>query len=106
MAENLEVHLGTLDPTDETTQPERDAYRKLARENRRVANQLLALASELAAYRDLPMGRHDPAALSSRPVVEAFGRFVKLEQDLFALLQTSIERARQMLGQARAGVPS
>src|SRR6202165_1864489 len=30
MAENLEVHLSTLDPTDEATEAERHAYRKPA----------------------------------------------------------------------------
>jgi hypothetical protein len=51
----------------------------------------------MAGYRDLPMGRHDAAALSSRPVVEAFARFLKIEQELVSLLEKSIERGRQML---------
>jgi len=40
MAQNLEVHLTTLDPADQTTRPERDAYLKLARESRRIAGEL------------------------------------------------------------------
>jgi len=101
MAENLEVHLSTLDPADKTTQSERDAYSTVARAARRTAAQLHALAREMIEYRDLPMGRHDPAALSSPSVVEAFAKFVKLEQALSTLLSTSIERGRQMLSQAR-----
>jgi len=101
MAENLEVHLGTLDPQDQTTQPERDAYTRLARETRKLAGELSALAAEMAGDRDLPMGRHDPAALSSRPVVEAFARFLKVEQELCALLEKSVKRGEQMLAQAQ-----
>ena len=101
MTQNLEVHLVTLDPADETTQPERNAYLKLARESRRVADELRALAAEMASYRDLPMGRHDPAALSSPSIVDAFASFVKLERELLALLDTSIERGEQMLARAR-----
>jgi hypothetical protein len=101
MTQNLEVHLVTLDPADETTQPERNAYLKLARQSRRIADELRALAAQMASYRDLPMGRHDPAALSSPSVVEAFASFVKLDRELLALLETSIERGEQMLARAR-----
>ena len=101
MAENLELHLGTLDPADRATQPERDAYTKLARQTRKIAGELGALAAEMAAYRDLPMGSHDPAALSSSPVVGAFAKFLKVEQELCALLEKSVGRGQQMLTQPR-----
>ena len=101
MAQNLEVHLITLDPGDENTQPERNAYLSLARESRRVADELRVLAAEMISYRDLPMGRHDPAALSSPSIVAAFASFVKLERELLALVETSIERGEQMLARAR-----
>ena len=100
MAQNLEVHLIALDPADQTTQPERNAYLRLTRESRRIADELRALAAEMASYRDLPMGRHDPAALSSPPVVEAFATLLKLERELLALLEKSIERGQQMLARA------
>jgi len=74
---------------------------RLARESRRIADELRALAAEMASYRDLLMGRHDPGALSSPPIVEAFASFVKLERELLALLETSIERGEQMLARAR-----
>jgi hypothetical protein len=102
MSENFEVHLRTVDSQDQTTQPEREAYTRLARETRQIAGQLSALAAEMAGYRDLPMGRHDPAALSSRPIVEAFSRFLKAEQELCALLESSLKRGQQMLAQAQA----
>ena len=101
MAQNLEVHLIALDPADQTTQPERNAYLRLTRESRRIADELRALAAEMASYRDLPMGRHDPVALSSPPIVEAFAKFVKLERELLGLLEKSIERGQQMLAHAR-----
>jgi hypothetical protein len=101
IALNLEVHLIALDPADQTTQPERNAYLRLARESRRIADELRALAAEMTSYRDLPMGRHDPAALSSPSIVEAFASFVKLERELVALLEKSIERGQQMLARAR-----
>jgi hypothetical protein len=47
------------------------------------------------------MGRHDPAAQSRPPLVEAFASFVKLERELLALVETSIERGEQMLARAR-----
>src|SRR6266403_4416905 len=100
MAQNLEVHLITLDPADQTTQPERNAYLRLARESRKIADELRALAAEMASNRDLPMGLHDPAALSSPTIVEAFASFVKLERELLALLETSVERGEQMLARA------
>jgi len=101
MAQNLEVHLIALDPADQTTQPERNAYLRLTRESRRIADELRALAAEMASYRDLPMGRHDPVALSSPPIVEAFAKFVKLERELLGLLEKSIERGQQTLAHAR-----
>ena len=102
MAENLEVHLSTLDPADMTTQPEREAYTKLARRTRKIVGELGALAAEMAGYRDLPMARHDPAALSSTSVVGAFAKFLEVEQELGALLEKSVERGQQMLSQSRA----
>ena len=100
MAQNLEVHLIALDPADQTTQPERNAYLRLARESRKIADGLRALAAEMASNRDLPMGRHDSAALSTPAIVESFASFVKVERELLALLETSIERGQRMLAGA------
>ena len=47
------------------------------------------------------MGRHDPVALSSPSIVAAFASFVKIERELLALVETSIERGEQMLARAR-----
>lgn len=97
LAENLELHQGTLDLSDENARKELDAYVKLAREHRSLAAQLRETAQRMAGYRDLPMGRHDERALAAPRLVEAFERFVKAEEALFNQLQGAIERDRQML---------
>jgi hypothetical protein len=48
------------------------------------------------------MGRHDPAALASAPVIEAFVRFVKLQRELLALLEKSVAAGQEMLSNAGA----
>jgi hypothetical protein len=97
VAENLELHTGALDLTDENSRKERDAYMELAKQHRQIAAQLTTTARQMAAYRDLPMGRHDPKAMASPKLRDAFEKFVRLEQDLLALLQKRVERDRGML---------
>lgn len=106
VAENLEIHMKALDLKDQSSRKERDAYVELAKEHRRIAAQLQATAMLMSGYRDLPMGRHDQKAMSGPEVVEAFEKFVKLEQELLALLQKRVEQDRKMLiemGRARTG---
>ncbi len=43
------------------------------------------------------MARCDPAKMSAPRVVDAFTKFVSLENDLLALLGQSIERAQTIL---------
>jgi hypothetical protein len=97
VAENLEAHLRTLDLTDENAKREYGAYVKLAAEHRELAARLRATGAEMAGYHDLPMGRHDPEAMSSPRVVEAFERFAKVEEELLALLRDRVEQNRTML---------
>src|SRR6266508_4474490 len=68
----LEIHMAALDPGDEDTGLERRAYQRLAQEHREIGARLLVLGEEMAGYRDLPMGRHDPRVMASPPAVEAF----------------------------------
>lgn len=106
MAKNLEVHVKALDLTDENSRKEHDAYVELAREHRSIAGQLQATARQMAAYRDLPMGRHDEKAMSAPEVAKAFEKFVRIEHELLSLLQKRIEQDRRMLtemGGAGAG---
>lgn len=97
VARVLEVHMKALDLGDAIARTEHEAYLKLAREHRSVATQLRALGAEMAGYRDLPMGRHDPQAMSAPETVEAFDRFVRVEEELADLLQNRLEQDRGML---------
>jgi hypothetical protein len=102
VAEILELHMKALDLTDGNSKKEFDAYRQLANEHRDIAAQLHTTATEMAGYRDLPMGRHDPRAMAAGAAVDAFASFVKLEQELVMLLERRLEQDRQMLMQMRA----
>ena len=97
VAENLELHTEALDLTDESSRKERDAYLDLAKQYRQIVTQLQATAGQMAGYRDLPMGRHDPKAMASPRLRDAFEKFVRLEQELLVLLQKRVEQDRQML---------
>jgi len=97
VAENLELHTEALDLTDESSRKERDAYLDLAKQYRQIVTQLQATAGQMAGYRDLPIGRHDPKAMASPRLRDAFEKFVRLEQELLVLLQKRVEQDRQML---------
>jgi hypothetical protein len=98
----LELHMKALDVTDPSSRKELDAYRQLANEHRDVAAQLYTTATEMAGYRDLPMGKHDPQAMAAPAVVDAYETFVKLEQELATLLEKRLKHDRQLLIQMRA----
>jgi hypothetical protein len=102
-AENLEAHMPALDRSDPAAEREHAAYEQLAADHRSVAAQLRALGDAMAAQRDLPMGRHDMAALTAPEVVGVFERLVAVEEELAALLATTVEQHRAMLGAARPG---
>src|SRR5687768_16670554 len=82
LAENLEMHMTTLDLSDERSVAECRAYASLVGQHRTVASGLEAAAAEMAGCRDLPMGAHNETALADPQLREAFERFVQLEQDL------------------------
>src|SRR5215216_5577242 len=82
MAENLESHRKALDLTDEHSRAENEAYEKLLKDLRQTAAQLSVTASEMAGYRDLPMGRHDPEAMTHSRVGSAFQKFVQNKREL------------------------
>jgi hypothetical protein len=56
----------------------------------------------MAGYRELPMGRHDPAVMSSAQVRQAFEKYVAREQELLTLLQARIDADRGMLREMAA----
>jgi hypothetical protein len=101
LADVLKVHTKTLDLEDESARLEHAAYERLIEEHRATAASLRATSEEMAGYRDLPMARHDATALSSPEATEAFERFVRVEQDLLALLQRRTEQDRSLLDEMR-----
>lgn len=102
LALNLERHMTTLDLTDENSRREGEAYRQLSNDHRTIADQLHATAARMASYRDLPMGGHDEQAMADPKLLEAFRDFVRVEQELQALLENSVRRDRALLDQMGA----
>jgi hypothetical protein len=98
----LDLHMRALDFTDENSNKELEAYRRLTNEHLEIAAQLHMTATEMVGYRDLPMGRHDPKAMAAPAVVDAFEKFVKLEQELATLLERRVKKDRRILIQMRA----
>jgi hypothetical protein len=86
---------------DENSRKEHEAYLELSQKHRQIAAELRATAERMAGYRDMPMGRHDQRAMSAPGPLEAFGTFVKLEQELLALLQEKLGKDRKMLTEMR-----
>lgn len=103
VAEVLEVHMEALDLSDRNSRKERDAYLGLVGEHRRIAGELQAAARRMAGYRDLPMGRHDPNAMTGAKPAEVFERFVAVEDELLELLRQRLEKDRGMLRQMQEG---
>jgi hypothetical protein len=97
MAGNLEAHRKALDLTDPNSQAEYDAYEKLLKDLRQIAAELAVTADHMAEYRDLPMGRHDPKAMTHPRVLEAFEQFVLRNRQLMELLQQTEDRDDQLL---------
>lgn len=102
MAENLAAHIPALDLNDANARVEHDAYERLVGQLRQAAADLHVTSSEMAGYRDLPMGRHDNGVMA-RPVVrEAFEKFVKHKQELLTLLEQTADRDEKLLEMMRA----
>jgi hypothetical protein len=99
MAGNLQVHMQALELDDEAARQEHAVYLRLAEEQRQAAARLRAVAGEMAAARDLPMGRHDESAMTSPEVADAFRQLVKAKQDLLVLLQGMAEDDQRMLAE-------
>ena len=97
----LETHVPSLDVTDENSRKEHDVYQRLVSEFRQAAGQMEAIARQMSASGDLPMGRHDMAVLGSEAVLRSFERFVQSEQDMLTMLQRKFEGDQQMLATMR-----
>jgi hypothetical protein len=99
----LEAHMRALDPTDTDARQELDAYAALVTAHRDIADRLSGIADQMASYRALPMAAHDEEAMSDAVAHRAFEKFVRLEQELIALLQQLLEEDQQMLQQMTPG---
>ena len=102
MADNLQLHMNALDLDDDAARQEHSVYLRLAEEYRQAATRLRVVGQEMAAQRDLPMGRHDQQALGSQEVAEAFRRFVTAKEELVAVLQRLLQQDQQLLAQMGA----
>ena len=98
----LEVHMKALDLTDPNAKAELEAYRELASRHRKIAAELASLAERMAAYSDLPVARHDMAAMMAPAPRHAFAGLVQREEQLVALLERKIAEGRAMLAEMGA----
>jgi hypothetical protein len=97
LAANLEQHAGALLDDDEAARTEHVAYTNLVARAKDVAVALRSLADQMSGYRDLPMGGHDIAKMSSPAALGAFERHVEVTRDLIGLLQMNNAGNEQML---------
>jgi hypothetical protein len=101
-ARALEVHMKALDLSDANSKREFEAYRELASTHRRIAIELADTAHRMASYRDLPMGRHDMAAMTSPARRHDFAGFVEQDLALKLLLETRLVQDHAMLAMMSA----
>ena len=106
IADTLQVHMKALDLDDDAARQEHSVYLRLAEEHRQAGARLRAIGKEMAAARDLPMGRHDQEAMSSPEVAGALRRVVDVEQELLALVEAILEQDRQILAGMGAAAPA
>jgi len=104
LADNLERHADAL-LDDEAARTEHAAYLTLFTRARDIAVALESLGDQMAGSRDLPMGGHDIAKLSSPEAVGAFQRYVQVTRDLMALLQRLDTQNEEMLAMMRGSLP-
>jgi hypothetical protein len=101
VADSLNAHRPALVPTDTNSQQEGRVYEELAAAQREAAAKLRAIAAEMAAQRDLPMGRHDVNALSPSDVTDALERTTRAEAQLITHLQDYLNEHQAILDALR-----
>jgi hypothetical protein len=104
LAANLEVHATALDLDDPASAREQAVYQEVAESLRDGAADLEAAGATMLGARDLPMGRHDMAVMTSPPVLDAFARYVAAAGELRTLLEARADADAAMLSQIRAAV--
>jgi hypothetical protein len=102
VADNLEIHMKSLDPADANARKELDAYESLLRQHRQIAVLLRSTANEMAGYRHLPMAGHSEESMSEAQVIETFENLVSIRRETVELLQAMLEQEQKMLANVRA----
>ena len=98
----LENHQKALVLEDSNARLEYDAYVKLARTYRGIAEKLQATADQMTGYRHFPMAKHDERAITSLDACESFEQFMTVERELLGYLTTALKRDEAMLEQMRS----
>ena len=99
MAENLELHMQTLDLGDPHAKLEYDAYQILVKEQKDIAIRLMTAAHNMYSYYDLPIARHDEQKLSNQAIAAAFKKFNSLEEELIAILRKRMKKDKKILAE-------
>jgi hypothetical protein len=97
LAQVLELHMNALDLQEMSGRREHEAYARLVEQHRDLASRLRAVAAEMAGYRDLPIAKHDEAAMAAPEAAAAFARYVQVERELLQFLQRAVADDQQML---------
>jgi uncharacterized protein YndB with AHSA1/START domain len=96
LAETLDLHRKMLKLHDANARKEDEVYRELAASWTTIAQLVEKAAAVMAAQHELPMGAHDETAWGEAHL-KAFGKFVKAQTQVLALLRVAAERDEQML---------
>lgn len=100
---NLELHLASLNPSDDLSKPEYDAYTELVAQHRDLETRLRTTADYMAHCRDLPMANHDPEVMGGAPAIQAFEDLLAEEEQLVELLQGWLVTDRALLADSGRG---
>ena len=93
----LEMHLKAIDRRDAGSRPEIEAYEMLASEQREIAESLRITAGRMRSYSDLPMAKHDEAAMADPAFAGSFRILVEAKEKLRKYLEETLEGDRAML---------
>ena len=93
----LETHQQALDLTDENARTEQAAYQQLVDDYRRLTLSLHATADHMRECQDLPLARHDAAAMLVPENRNALATLVERERVLAAFLKMWFEEDQALL---------
>lgn len=101
VAENLELHMKSLDLRDGNARKEHKTYAHLAREHRNISAALQAIAAEMARCRTPATGKLAEDVNRDPKILAAFGKFMTAEKDLIGLLQKRMRRDSKKMSPRR-----